>query len=515
MSAIRLARAATGREKLAEVRRRLPRPRRRPARRGRLRPGHARASPPRPGVPAAAAAAHDHRAVERPRGRPRRLRRARVRRDPRRAVPGQHGPRPARRRLPRAAARAGHRERRAARLRRGHHRLPRRRAAAPRSCTGVLPDLTVMGKVIGGGLPAAAYGGSRELMERIAPAGDVYQAGTLSGNPLAVAAGPRHARAARRGGLPARSPPRREALADGLREAAGRRARSRSRTTTGPADRVLLRASPCATTPAPRPATPSAYGAWCRALLARGVYPPPSQFEAWFPSLAHTPEHVDAHARGRGRRVRGDRDDATRARRARGRAAGRGRAARRRRRPTRRRAPPATAPADRGAGRRRTRCSSRRSARATCCTTARAASCAPTIPTSRCSPATASTRSGSARLAELGDLEAVGVLADVISLVRAGPRRGRPDARRRVGPGAAVGRGRARPAPRGATRAVSTPPHGRCAAPLRDDMLRRPSPIGTPRSCLTPRKTSQVQVHRRPRTSRAPSRARPSRAAAS
>ena len=55
--------------------------------------------------------------------------------------------------------------------------------------TGVLPDLTVMGKIIGGGLPAAAFGGSAALMERIAPAGDVYQAGTLSGNPLAVAAG--------------------------------------------------------------------------------------------------------------------------------------------------------------------------------------------------------------------------------------------------------------------------------------------------------------------------------------
>ncbi len=70
---------------------------------------------------------------------------------------------------------------------------------------GVRADLTVMGKVIGGGLPAAAYGGSRELMERVAPAGDVYQAGTLSGNPLAVAAGPRHARRPRRRGLrPAR-----------------------------------------------------------------------------------------------------------------------------------------------------------------------------------------------------------------------------------------------------------------------------------------------------------------------
>ena len=52
----------------------------------------------------------------------------------------------------------------------------------------MLPDLTILGKIVGGGLPAAAYGGRRELMERIAPAGDVYQAGTLSGNPLAVAA---------------------------------------------------------------------------------------------------------------------------------------------------------------------------------------------------------------------------------------------------------------------------------------------------------------------------------------
>ena len=68
--------------------------------------------------------------------------------------------------------------------------------------TGVLPDLTVMGKILGGGLPAAAFGGSPALMERIAPAGDVYQAGTLSGNPLAVAAGRADAGAARRAGLP-------------------------------------------------------------------------------------------------------------------------------------------------------------------------------------------------------------------------------------------------------------------------------------------------------------------------
>src|SRR3954449_3958503 len=89
--------------------------------------------------------------------------------------------------------------------------------------TGVTPDLVVMGKIIGGGLPAAAYGGSRALMERIAPAGDVYQAGTLSGNPLAVAAG----RAALRlldESAYARLSATTAALADGLREAAGDRA---------------------------------------------------------------------------------------------------------------------------------------------------------------------------------------------------------------------------------------------------------------------------------------------------
>ena len=88
--------------------------------------------------------------------------------------------------------------------------------------TGVMPDLTIMGKVIGGGLPAAAYGGPRELMERIAPAGDVYQAGTLSGNPLAVAAGLATLRCSTRPPTRAwRRPPRR--WPTGLREAAGDR----------------------------------------------------------------------------------------------------------------------------------------------------------------------------------------------------------------------------------------------------------------------------------------------------
>jgi len=153
----------------------------------------------------------------------------------------------------------------------------------------VRPDLTIMGKVIGGGLPAAAYGASRELMEQIAPAGDVYQAGTLSGNPLAVAAG-RASLSMLDDAAYLHLAATTTALADGLREAAGDRP-------------VQVVSVPGLVTTffSPEPVTDyaaaaacdrEAHAAWCRALLARGVYPPPSQFEAWFPSLAHTSDQL-------------------------------------------------------------------------------------------------------------------------------------------------------------------------------------------------------------------------------
>ena len=108
---------------------------------------------------------------------------------------------------------------------------------------GVMPDLTIMGKIIGGGLPAAAYGGRRDLMERIAPAGDVYQAGTLSGNPLAVAAALAtlaHLDAAAYERLAETT----EALADGMRDAArGNGVAVQVQTPARPADGVLLRAT--------------------------------------------------------------------------------------------------------------------------------------------------------------------------------------------------------------------------------------------------------------------------------
>jgi glutamate-1-semialdehyde 2,1-aminomutase len=157
---------------------------------------------------------------------------------------------------------------------------------------GVIPDISILGKVIGGGLPAAGYGGSRSLMERIAPAGDVYQAGTLAGNPLAVAAA-----LATVERLDASAYQRlrtvTDALAHGLRggaEAAGVPLQVQSAPGlltpffTSAAVRDYADASACDL---------DAYGAWCRVLLARGVYPPASQFEAWFPSLAHSDEDVE------------------------------------------------------------------------------------------------------------------------------------------------------------------------------------------------------------------------------
>ena len=149
---------------------------------------------------------------------------------------------------------------------------------------GVGADLTILGKVLGGGLPAAAFGGRRDLMSRVAPGGDVYQAGTLSGNPLAVAAG-----LATLERLDADAYERlREGtslLARGLREAAGdlpvQVVSEPGVVTVFFSDRPVrdfATASACDT---------DAFARFWRALLERGIYAPPSQFEAWFVSLAH------------------------------------------------------------------------------------------------------------------------------------------------------------------------------------------------------------------------------------
>ncbi len=158
---------------------------------------------------------------------------------------------------------------------------------------GIRPDLTALGKIIGGGMPIGAYGGRADLLDLVAPAGPVYQAGTLSGHPLSMAAGlatlaeltdDRYA------ALEATS----TRLAERLAVAAGDARRGVSVSQVGP----LL-------TPFFRPEVPvnggealesdrAAYARFFRGMLDRGVLPPPSQFEAWFPSLAHGPAEIDA-----------------------------------------------------------------------------------------------------------------------------------------------------------------------------------------------------------------------------
>jgi glutamate-1-semialdehyde 2,1-aminomutase len=156
--------------------------------------------------------------------------------------------------------------------------------------TAVSADLTVMGKVIGGGLPAAALGGPAELMRMLAPSGPVYQAGTLSGNPLAVAAGLASLELLDESAY-TRLAATTTRLAEGLREAAGGypvQVQSAPGLLT-----VFFREGPVASFEDARACDLEAYGAWARELLGRGVYPPPSQFEAWFPSLAHDETHIE------------------------------------------------------------------------------------------------------------------------------------------------------------------------------------------------------------------------------
>jgi glutamate-1-semialdehyde 2,1-aminomutase len=155
---------------------------------------------------------------------------------------------------------------------------------------GVTPDLTVLGKIVGGGLPLAAFGGRTELMERLAPAGDVYQAGTLSGNPLATAAGLSVLKRLRDPSVYEELERRGARLERGLREASEGWAtvqRVGAMLTLFASQQAVVNfdnASRCDT---------DRYGALFRHLLERGIYVAPSQFEAMFLSLAHGDEEID------------------------------------------------------------------------------------------------------------------------------------------------------------------------------------------------------------------------------
>jgi glutamate-1-semialdehyde 2,1-aminomutase len=157
---------------------------------------------------------------------------------------------------------------------------------------GVTADLTLLGKVLGGGLPLAAVAGRADAMRALAPAGETYQAGTLSGNPLATAAGlatlhQLDAHAYERLGAVT------ERLAAGLRERAAAAGVPVQVVSTRGLLTVFFSARPVNDYAAARECDLDRYATFFRAMLDRGIYLPPSQFEAWFPSLAHTGAHVD------------------------------------------------------------------------------------------------------------------------------------------------------------------------------------------------------------------------------
>jgi len=156
---------------------------------------------------------------------------------------------------------------------------------------GIRPDLTCLGKIIGGGLPVGAYGGRADIMNLIAPAGPVYQAGTLSGNPVAMTAG----LWALKGLTPAlyRTLTRRGSmLAAGLAASARDAGVALQVNAFGSLLTPFFTSTPVRDYQSALAADTTEYATFFRGMLKRGVYPPPSQFEAWFLSAAHTDTHI-------------------------------------------------------------------------------------------------------------------------------------------------------------------------------------------------------------------------------
>lgn len=157
---------------------------------------------------------------------------------------------------------------------------------------GVTPDLTCLGKIIGGGLPAAAFGGRAEIMDHLAPNGPVYQAGTLSGNPLAMAAGLKVMEILRRPGTYERLEALGTQLGDGLVKAARDAGVEATLNRVGSAMTLFFTAGPVTDYASAKRSNTEIYGRYFRAMRERDVWLPPSQFEALFVSLAHSDAEI-------------------------------------------------------------------------------------------------------------------------------------------------------------------------------------------------------------------------------
>jgi glutamate-1-semialdehyde 2,1-aminomutase len=159
---------------------------------------------------------------------------------------------------------------------------------------GVRPDITTLGKVIGGGMPVAAYAGPRRIMERLSPAGPVYQAGTLSGNPVGMAAGLATLERCAAAGFYERLTQQSARLAAGLQCAAADTGRTVSATSLGGMFGVAFASKPLRNFADAQAMDHAAYARFFHAMLRRGVWLPPSSYEAMFLSGAHEPGHLGA-----------------------------------------------------------------------------------------------------------------------------------------------------------------------------------------------------------------------------
>ena len=159
---------------------------------------------------------------------------------------------------------------------------------------GITPDLTTLGKVIGGGLPVGAYGGKREIMEMVAPVGPMYQAGTLSGNPLAMTAGIVTLKVLQREGVWERLEALTERLTAGIGEAAREAGVPIQQTRVGTMFATFFTETPVRDWDTVKTSDTDRFARFFRAMLERGVYLAPSQYEAGFMSLAHDEAVIDA-----------------------------------------------------------------------------------------------------------------------------------------------------------------------------------------------------------------------------
>ncbi len=158
---------------------------------------------------------------------------------------------------------------------------------------GVTPDLTCLGKIVGGGLPVGAYGGRRELMELVAPLGPAYQAGTLSGNPVAMAAGSATLRLVQDTSVYDRLEALTAALVEGLAEQARAAGVAYMANRVGSMFTGFFADAPVTDYASAKRSDIRRYAAYFHAMLDRGIYLAPSQFEAGFVSIAHTEREIE------------------------------------------------------------------------------------------------------------------------------------------------------------------------------------------------------------------------------